>query len=60
MRDSLAPGHKIAGPAIIVEPHQTVVVEAGWQAELTAKDHLVLRRIGSLPAPAPSAPAPIR
>jgi len=47
-RDTLAPGHKIKGPAIIVEPHQTVVVEHGWQAELTAKDHLVLRRVQKL------------
>jgi 5-oxoprolinase (ATP-hydrolysing) len=44
-RDQLAPGHKVAGPAIIVEPHQTVVVEDGWQAEVTAKNHLVLARI---------------
>src|SRR5580698_8965252 len=47
-RDTLSPGHKIKGPAIVVEPHQTVVVEHGWQAELTAKDHLVLRRIQKL------------
>ena len=45
LRETLAPGHKVKGPAIIVEPHQTVVVEHGWQAELTAKNHLVLRRI---------------
>jgi 5-oxoprolinase (ATP-hydrolysing) len=43
-RDQLAPGHVIAGPAIVMEPHQTVVVESGWQAELTAKNHLVLSR----------------
>jgi 5-oxoprolinase (ATP-hydrolysing) len=47
-RDTLAPGHKVRGPAIIIEPHQTVVVEHGWQAELTAKDHLVLRRVQKL------------
>jgi 5-oxoprolinase (ATP-hydrolysing) len=47
-RDTLAPGHKVNGPAIIIEPHQTVVVEHGWQAELTAKDHLVLRRVQKL------------
>jgi 5-oxoprolinase (ATP-hydrolysing) len=47
-RDQLAPGHKVKGPAIIIEPHQTVVVEHGWQAELTAKDHLVLRRVQKL------------
>jgi len=48
LRETLSPGHKIKGPAIIIEPHQTVVVEHGWQAELTAKDHLVLRRVRRL------------
>ena len=43
-RDQLAPGHKVQGPAILIEPHQTIVVEPGWQAELTAKNHLVLAR----------------
>jgi 5-oxoprolinase (ATP-hydrolysing) len=44
VRDQLAPGHQVAGPAIVIEPHQTVVVEDGWQAELTTKNHLVLTR----------------
>jgi 5-oxoprolinase (ATP-hydrolysing) len=44
-RDQLATGHKVSGPAIIIEPHQTVVVEDGWQAEITAKNHLVLARV---------------
>ena len=47
-RDQLAPGHKVDGPAIVIEPHQTVVVEHGWRAELTAKNHLVLRRVKKL------------
>ncbi len=47
-RETLAPGQKVKGPAIIVEPHQTVVVEHGWQAELTAKNHLVLKRVQKL------------
>jgi len=47
-REQLVPGHKVNGPAIIIEPHQTVVVEHGWQAELTAKNHLVLRRVQKL------------
>jgi 5-oxoprolinase (ATP-hydrolysing) len=47
-RETLAPGHKVKGPAIIIEPHQTVVVEDGWQAAVTAKNHLVLRRIKKL------------
>jgi 5-oxoprolinase (ATP-hydrolysing) len=47
-RETLSPGQKVKGPAIIIEPHQTVVVEHGWQAELTAKNHLVLKRVQKL------------
>jgi 5-oxoprolinase (ATP-hydrolysing) len=43
-REALKPGHRIAGPALIIESHQTIVVEPGWQAEITAKDHVLLRR----------------
>src|SRR5262249_45078118 len=43
-RAQLAPGHTIDGPEIVIEPHQTVVVEDGWRAGITAKNHLVLRR----------------
>ncbi|MFL5030057.1 MAG: hydantoinase B/oxoprolinase family protein, partial [Xanthobacteraceae bacterium] len=43
-RDQLAPGHRVDGPAIIIEPHQTIVVEHGWCAEITAKNHLILSR----------------
>src|SRR6516164_56383 len=48
LRAALSPGDKIKGPAIVVEPHQTVVVENGWQAELTARDHLLLKRVQKL------------
>jgi 5-oxoprolinase (ATP-hydrolysing) len=48
LRAALAPGDKIKGPAIVVEPHQTVVVENGWQTELTARDHLLLKRVQKL------------
>src|SRR6185437_12794130 len=47
-RGQLKAGHKVKGAAIIVEPHQTIVVEPGWQAELTAKNHLVLTRAQKL------------
>jgi 5-oxoprolinase (ATP-hydrolysing) len=43
-RDQLKPGNIVKGPAIVIEPHQTIVVEPGWQAALTAKNHLVLTR----------------
>jgi 5-oxoprolinase (ATP-hydrolysing) len=47
-RDQLKPGSKVKGAAIIIEPHQTIVVEPGWQAELTPKNHLVLTRTKAL------------
>src|SRR5262245_4163543 len=47
-RDQLRAGHVVPGPAIIIEPHQTIVVEPGWQAALTAHDHLVLTRAKAL------------
>ena len=43
-RDQLKIGSKVMGAAIIIEPHQTIVIEPGWQAEVTRKDHLVLTR----------------
>jgi 5-oxoprolinase (ATP-hydrolysing) len=49
LRASLAPGDAVKGPAIIAEANATTVVEAGWQAEVTAYDHLVLRRVEALP-----------
>jgi 5-oxoprolinase (ATP-hydrolysing) len=44
-RGQLSPGAAVRGPAIIIEPHQTIVVEDGWRAQITAKDHLVLDRV---------------
>jgi len=44
-REQLLPGHAVPGPAIIIEPHQTVVIEEGWQATITARNHLVLERV---------------
>jgi len=47
LRDKLALGHRIDGPAMIVEPHQTIVIEEGWRAEITAKNHVVLTRVAA-------------
>ncbi len=44
-RSELAPGDTVSGPAIVTEPHGTNVVEPGWRAELTDRDHLVLTRV---------------
>jgi 5-oxoprolinase (ATP-hydrolysing) len=46
-RDDIARGQTVSGPAILVEDHQTVVIEPGWQGQLTARDHLVLKRVES-------------
>jgi 5-oxoprolinase (ATP-hydrolysing) len=43
-RHDLVPGHIIPGPALIIEPHQTIVVEPGWQMRLTVKNHILLTR----------------
>jgi len=44
LRADLAPGHVIEGPALIIEDHQTVMVEPEWQAQVTARNHLLLTR----------------
>ena len=44
LREDLRPGDIIAGPAIIAERNATTVVEPGWEANLTAFEHLALVR----------------
>jgi 5-oxoprolinase (ATP-hydrolysing) len=44
VREDLRPGDVIAGPAIVAEKNATTVVEPGWEAQLTALDHIVLER----------------
>ncbi|HUT50342.1 MAG TPA: hydantoinase B/oxoprolinase family protein [Alphaproteobacteria bacterium] len=43
-RDTLGPGHAVDGPAIIREDTATIVVEPGWRAEVTRRNHVVLTR----------------
>ncbi len=49
-RDQLGVGHRLRGPALLIEPHQTIVVEPGWEAEVSPRNHVVLRRTEPLPA----------
>ncbi|MFO1147315.1 MAG: hydantoinase B/oxoprolinase family protein [Alsobacter sp.] len=49
LREAMRPGQSLPGPALLIEPHQTVVVEEGWRAGLTGLDHLVLKRVVPLP-----------
>ncbi len=43
-RDGLAPGQRIDGPAIIIEPNSTTVLEPNWSAARNRHGHLVLER----------------
>ena len=43
-REDMRTGFTLAGPALIIEPHQTVVVEPGWGLEVTEQNDLVLAR----------------
>jgi 5-oxoprolinase (ATP-hydrolysing) len=49
LRDALPIGSEVDGPALVIEPHQTIVVEQGWRAAITPKNHVVLTRIEPLP-----------
>ncbi|HYF42562.1 MAG TPA: hydantoinase B/oxoprolinase family protein, partial [Ramlibacter sp.] len=44
VREDMRPGDVLPGPAIIAEKNATTVVEPGWEAQLTALDHIVLDR----------------
>jgi len=44
-RAELAAGDRIDGPALVAEPHGTTVVEPGWQLEVSALNHLELKRL---------------
>ncbi len=43
-RDDLQPGQYVEGPAMIIEPTGTIVLEPGWRGRLNRRLHLVLER----------------
>jgi 5-oxoprolinase (ATP-hydrolysing) len=43
-RAEMRPGQEVDGPAIILEPTSTSIVEPGWTAVATPRGHLVLER----------------
>ncbi|WP_105416911.1 hydantoinase B/oxoprolinase family protein [Neorhizobium sp. T25_27] len=47
-RADIKPGSRANGPCLIVEPHQTIVVEDGWAFEITGLNHVVLKRVAEL------------
>jgi 5-oxoprolinase (ATP-hydrolysing) len=44
-REAMRPGDTLTGPAILAEPHTSIVIEPGWQARITGHDHVLLSRI---------------
>lgn len=54
LRAELNPGHVIAGPALLIEPHQTIVVEEGWRARITGRNHVLMQRATPMRRAAPT------
>jgi 5-oxoprolinase (ATP-hydrolysing) len=52
-RETLAPGSKIAGPALVIERTTITVIEPAWQGKITEERDLLLTR--SVPRPVHSA-----
>jgi 5-oxoprolinase (ATP-hydrolysing) len=44
LRERLAVGQVVEGPAIVAEPNGTIVIDAGWRATVTRRNHLLLDR----------------
>ncbi len=67
-REQLGAGDRIVGPAIIIEPTGTNIIEPDWVAVLTEKNHLILTHelpievgaIHELPLPQSVTPDPVR
>ena len=49
LREALPVGAEVGGPALIIEPHQTIVVEQGWCAAITPKNHVLMTRVEPMP-----------
>lgn len=47
-RAELQPGQMIIGPALVIDPGSTTVVEQGWQARLAHEGSLILTRAAAL------------
>ena len=53
-RTALRAGDRLPGPALVREANATTVVEPGWTAEVTERDHMLLRRTEPLPSRVPA------
>lgn len=48
-REQMLPGDSVKGPAVILEPTGTNIIEEGWEAELSTQGNLELTRVTALP-----------
>jgi 5-oxoprolinase (ATP-hydrolysing) len=53
-RDAIPAGGQIDGPALILEPHATTVVEPDWRVEVDTRGSLILKRITTTEVPSSS------
>ena len=53
-RWNLSSGNVIEGPALVIEPNSTIVIEPGWQALVYPDQHLLVTRTSPSPDPAVS------
>ncbi len=49
LREDLRAGQVLAGPALVIEPTSTLVIDPGWQGTVTERGELVLERVVPLP-----------
>ncbi|MFQ5622856.1 MAG: hydantoinase/oxoprolinase family protein, partial [Paracoccaceae bacterium] len=49
-REAMQPGDRLTGPAVLVEPHTSILIEPGWRARITADNQVELARIAARPA----------
>jgi len=49
-RAALCANDRLPGPALVREANATTVIEPGWTAEVTDRDHMLLRRTSPLPS----------
>jgi len=48
-REHMRAGHVLPGPALLIEPHQTIVVEPGWCAAIAPSGEVILTRMAARP-----------
>jgi len=47
-RNDIKPNEKLSGPAVIIEPTSTIIIEPGWEAMLEDSNDLILTRTNKI------------